>query len=147
MQKLSLSSNTGIKEWNIDSSTISIGKKLGSGSFGEVFKATWFEKQVAVKILFKQNLAEDSLDSFKREVEIMSKLRHPNVLLFIGACLELGNLMIVTELMARGSLSSLLGDGSNELSFKRKMKIAQQAGFVFLTYALFSFSLFSNFVF
>jgi hypothetical protein len=34
----------------------------------------------------------------------MTKLRHPNVLLFMGACTDPGNLLIVTEFMPRGSV-------------------------------------------
>lgn len=54
-------------------------------------------KEVAVKKLFKQDLDEKSLMDFRKEVEIMAQLRHPNVLLFMGACTEKGS-------MVRGSL-------------------------------------------
>lgn len=57
----------------------------------------------------------------------MSTLRHPNVLLFMGACTQPGNLLIVTELMPRGSVYDLLRDKRIKLSFKRKMLIAKDA--------------------
>jgi sterile alpha motif and leucine zipper-containing kinase AZK len=44
-----------------------------------------------------------------------SKLRHPNVLLFMGACTDTGHLMIVTELMPRGSVYDLLHDDKRAL--------------------------------
>jgi serine/threonine protein kinase len=66
-------------------------------------------------------------DDFRKEVAIMSTLRHPNVLLFMGACTQPGNLLIVTELMPRGSVYDLLRDRSLKLSLKRKMLFAKDA--------------------
>jgi serine/threonine protein kinase len=40
---------------------------------------------------------------FKKEVEIMAQLRHPNVLLFMGACTDPGDMAIVTELLTGGN--------------------------------------------
>jgi serine/threonine-protein kinase CTR1 len=66
-------------------------------------------------------------DDFRKEVAIMSTLRHPNVLLFMGACTQPGNLLIVTELMPRGSVYDLLRDRGLKLSLKRKMLFAKDA--------------------
>jgi len=38
----------------------------------------------------------------------MLNLRHPNLLLFMGACMEPGKICIVTEFMSRGSLHDLI---------------------------------------
>lgn len=115
-------------KWELEPDSIKVGKRLGSGAFGEVFKGKLFGKEVAVKKLLNQNLDPEALAAFKKEVAIMSKLRHPNVLLFMGACTVPGNLMIVTELMEKGSAYDLLHDKSVQLSFKRRMKMAKQAG-------------------
>jgi hypothetical protein len=55
----------------------------------------------------------------------LSKLRHPNVLLFMGAVCQPGNLIIVTEFMDKGSVYDLLRDKSLNppLTFKMKMKV------------------------
>jgi hypothetical protein len=50
-----------------------------------------------------------------------SKIFHPNVVLFMGACMEPGSLMIVTELMEKGNLESLLGDQKVTLSLFTRM--------------------------
>lgn len=76
-----------------------------------------------------QNIDAKKLADFKKEVEIMAKLRHPNVLLFMGAATQPGNLMIVTELMPKGSLRDLLHqkDAATKFTFKQRMQFAKQA--------------------
>lgn len=117
-----------LTDCNIDPNDITIDKELGHGAFGIVYRGKLFGKQVAVKKLINQQLDAETLSAFKKEVGIMSKLRHPNVLLFMGASLEPGNLMIVTELMPNGSIHDLLHSKEPvELSFKTRMKMAKQA--------------------
>ena len=48
------------------------------------------------------------LQEFKAEVGIMKRLKHPNVVLFMGACTQPPNLSIVTQFVPRGSLFRLL---------------------------------------
>ncbi len=78
-------------------------EKIGGGCFGSVYRGMCRGKEVAVKKLFKQDLDEKSLVDFKKEVEIMAQLRHPNVLLFMGACTDPGSMAIVTELLNGGN--------------------------------------------
>lgn len=113
--------------WQIDPSEVELGRKLGKGAFGTVFKGKLRGKEVAVKKLHVQDLDEDALEDFKAEVEIMSKLRHPNVVLFMGCCLQPGQYMMVTELMPKGSVYDLLRDKANPLSFKQRMAMARDA--------------------
>jgi sterile alpha motif and leucine zipper-containing kinase AZK len=114
----------GLETWDLNPGDIQLGKELGRGAYGTVFSATLRGQNVAVKKLNSQNIDEKKLADFKKEVEIMSKLRHPNVLLFMGACTQPGNLMIVTELMPKGSLRDLLKD--SKYTFKQRMQFAKQ---------------------
>lgn len=72
---------------------------IGEGVFGKVFKGRCRSCQVAVKVPMNQNLSTTELADFKREVAIVSSIFHPNVVLFMGACMQPGNIKMVTERM------------------------------------------------
>uniref|UniRef100_A0A1I7YVJ5 Raf homolog serine/threonine-protein kinase n=1 Tax=Steinernema glaseri TaxID=37863 RepID=A0A1I7YVJ5_9BILA len=72
-----------VEDWEICENYTIFGDKIGSGSYGTVFQGNWFGP-VAVK---KLNVCEPSpaqLQAFKNEVAVLKKIRHANVLLFMG---------------------------------------------------------------
>ena len=71
---------------------------LGSGGWGEVKVGIFRGTRVAVKSLHQLIVSEHYLQLFSREMDIASRVRHPNLLQFIGAT-RVGNPIIVTELM------------------------------------------------
>ena len=71
---------------------------LGRGGWGEVRVAHFHGLEVAAKVLHETIISEYNVSLFSREMNIASKIRHPNLLQFIGATTE-GNPMILTELM------------------------------------------------
>jgi len=84
----------------IPSEDIETSDFLGEGVYSEVYKGYIYGTQVAVKKFKNQGLDPAVLREIRKEVGIMRSLRHPNLLLFLGACTEKpGHLMIVTELM------------------------------------------------
>lgn len=50
-------------------------------------------------------------------------LRHPNIICFIGACIEPGKLAIITEFCALGTVYTIL-QNNNDLSWDKKLKLA-----------------------
>ncbi|KAF8117790.1 hypothetical protein N665_0008s0134 [Sinapis alba] len=74
-----------------------IKERVGAGSFGTVHRAEWHGSDVAVKILSIQDFHDDQFREFLREVAIMKRVRHPNVVLFMGAVTDRARLSIVTE--------------------------------------------------
>jgi hypothetical protein len=75
-------------------------KLIGGGGFGQVHEATWRGTPVAVKVLAASSQAENVqkaiLQEFAAEINMVSGMRHPNICLYIGACLEHPNRCIVT---------------------------------------------------
>ncbi|CAA7055818.1 unnamed protein product [Microthlaspi erraticum] len=108
----------------IDFSELEVGVSVGIGSTAQVFRGTWNGTDVAFKMFNQENLTEN-MDDFFNEVSIHRSLRHPNVVLFLGACTKPPQLSLVTEYMGKGSLYHLLHstDEIKKLSFKEKIKI------------------------
>jgi len=82
--------------------------RIGGGGFGQVWRAKWKGTPVAVKVLTGSAQAETVpkavLEEFIAEINMVSGMRHPNICLFMGACLDPPNRAIVTELCDNGSL-------------------------------------------
>lgn len=114
----------GIRELEIEWEDIDIGERIGQGSYGKVFRADWQGSDVAVKVFLEQDIKGDALNEFKAEIEMMRKLRHPNVVLLMGAVMRPPNLSIVTEFCPRGSLFRLLHRPNRELDEKRRIRMA-----------------------
>ncbi|GFP89600.1 serine/threonine-protein kinase ctr1 [Phtheirospermum japonicum] len=112
-------------EWNIDFSEITIGTRVGIGFFGEVFRGTWNGVEVAIKLFLEQDLNVENIEDFCNEISILSRIRHPNVILFLGACTTPPRLSLVTEYMEMGSLYFLIhGSGlKKKLSWQRRLKM------------------------
>ncbi|KAJ7958906.1 Protein kinase superfamily protein [Quillaja saponaria] len=98
-----------------------IKEQVGAGSFGTVHRAEWHGSDVAVKVLTVQDFHDDQLKEFLREVAIMKRVRHPNVVLFMGAVTKCPHLSIVTEYLPRGSLYRVIHrPASGEILDQRK---------------------------
>ena len=107
-------------EWEIDYNDIefeggvpSSKNRIGHGGFGEVFLGRYHGSLVAVKKLFNQDMMGKGLQDFRREVRILSRLRHPSIVLWLGACTQAPNLTIVLEYMEKGSLHQFLHRTTN----------------------------------
>ncbi|KAK3161548.1 hypothetical protein QOZ80_1BG0078480 [Eleusine coracana subsp. coracana] len=113
------------EEWNIDFSEITIGTRVGIGFFGEVFRGIWNGTDVAIKVFLEQDLTTENMEDFCNEIYILSRLRHPNVILFLGACITPPHLSMVTEYMEMGSLYYLIhmSGQKKKLSWRRRLKI------------------------
>ncbi|XP_057548004.1 serine/threonine-protein kinase EDR1-like isoform X5 [Amaranthus tricolor] len=113
------------EEWNIDFSELTVGTRVGIGFFGEVFRGIWNGTDVAIKVFLEQDLTSENMEDFCNEIAILSRLRHPNVILFLGACTKPPRLSMVTEYMEMGSLYYLihLSGQKKKLSWRRRFKM------------------------
>lgn len=98
--------DTWRQQWAVDFSGIVFGPRIGAGGFGEVYKCKWDNTMVAVKTL--QKIEDDDpqavMAEFMVEMKLMSKLRHNNVVSFLGASIASPHLAIILEFMPGGSL-------------------------------------------
>ena len=74
------------------------GPELGRGAWATVSVARFRGAQVAVKRIHNQLVSRHNIQLFRREMNMAAKLRHPNLVQFIGATVE-GDMMIVMEFM------------------------------------------------
>jgi serine/threonine protein kinase len=115
--------------WRIQRHEVTVGRRLGSGAFGDVFEALYRGINVAVKVLREW---EDSRSNqeFEREILFMQTVRHPNIVLFLGSGSSAGNKepFLVLEYMSRGSLRDVLYNVDEiDLSLNRKLNFAMDA--------------------
>lgn len=94
--------------FRINESELKVGAKLGIGSFGVVHRAKWNDTDVAFKTMHADEMNDDTVNAFAEEIRMMRALRHPNIVLFIGAVIQPNRMGIVSELMKRGNLEQLL---------------------------------------
>jgi len=101
-------------------------RKIGEGGYGPVYKCYLDHTPVAIKVLRPD--AAHGRSQFLQEVEILSCIRHPNMVLLLGACPEYG--CLVYEFMANGSLDDRLfcRGGSPPLSWQLRFRIAAEIG-------------------
>ena len=96
--------------WIVESNEIQLTEQeLGRGGWATVKVAEFRGLQVAAKCLHSIIISDYNRQLFVREMSIAAKLRHPNLIQFIGATLE-GEPVILTELMAT-SLRAVLEQG------------------------------------
>ncbi|XP_011002967.1 PREDICTED: U-box domain-containing protein 35-like [Populus euphratica] len=101
-------------------------RKIGEGGYGPVYKGYLDHTSVAIKVLRPD--AAQGRSQFQQEVEVLCCIRHPNMVLLLGACPEYG--CLVYEFMANGSLEDRLFCRGNTppLSWQLRFRIAAEIG-------------------
>ncbi|CAL5086776.1 unnamed protein product [Urochloa decumbens] len=110
--------------WEIDPRLLKFEQKLASGSFGDLYHGTYCSQDVAIKVLKPERVSVDMLREFAQEVYIMKKVRHKNVVQFIGACTRPPILCIVTEFMHGGSIFDFLYNRRGNFQLPDVIRIA-----------------------
>uniref|UniRef100_A0A8B9JLH4 RAF proto-oncogene serine/threonine-protein kinase n=1 Tax=Astyanax mexicanus TaxID=7994 RepID=A0A8B9JLH4_ASTMX len=110
--------------WEIDASEVVLHSRIGSGSFGTVYKGKW-HGDVAVKILKVTDPTPEQFQAFRNEVAVLRKTRHVNILLFMGYMTK-DNLAIVTQWCEGSSLYKHLHVQETNLQMFQLIDIARQ---------------------
>ncbi|XP_075041604.1 serine/threonine-protein kinase A-Raf [Mixophyes fleayi] len=88
--------------WEVNPSEVTVLKRIGTGSFGTVFRGKW-HGDVAVKVLKVTNPTSEQIQAFKNEMQVLRKTRHVNILLFMGFMTR-PNFAIITQWCEGSSL-------------------------------------------
>lgn len=111
---------------NLDPSCLKTLDQVGEGYFAEVYRADYSGTTVAMK-RFRTPVGQsepdhDFIEVFKLELGHLCQLRHPNIVMLIGACISPTSL--ITEYCENGNLFEMLKDKNRTLSWPQRVQMA-----------------------
>ena len=109
---------------NIEFSEIEIGEKIGGGGVGVIYNGWYRGEAVALKTLFDTRIGEDLKREYMDELLVMSKLKHSNIVTFLGACMKPPNLCFVMEKCDCSLYQLLYGQERENFSSKECIAMA-----------------------
>ncbi|CAL1397989.1 unnamed protein product [Linum trigynum] len=101
-------------EFSVDMSKLFLGLKFAHGAHSRLYHGLYNDEPVAVKMIREPDddengaLAVRLKSQFDREVCLLSRLRHPNVIRFVAACKKPPVYCVITEYLPEGSLRAYL---------------------------------------
>ncbi|RHZ75305.1 hypothetical protein Glove_216g200 [Diversispora epigaea] len=117
---------------NVEDYDININNPIGYGASAIVYGATYkpLSKKVAVKMIDLDHFERNQIDEVRRETQLMSLSKHPNVLRVYGSFVNESKLFIATPYMSAGSCSDIMKtsypDGFEEAVIATILKQALQ---------------------
>lgn len=113
------------EKWMIDFEELDISHKINNGSQADILEATWRNSVIAIKKprKYKVQLLINNIT----EINILSSLRHPNLVQFMGLSFNLQFLPhIIMEKINGNTLQIMLSDKNNSLNSRRKQNIMSE---------------------
>ncbi|XP_054723913.1 tyrosine-protein kinase Fer-like [Uloborus diversus] len=115
------------ERWELNNDDVELIEKIGSGNFGDVYRAQLENyREVAVKTCHV-NLPDAQKRNFLQEGRILMDYNHPNIVKFIGICVQKHPIMIVMELVPGGSLLNFLQKHNESLTLNQLLSFCIDA--------------------
>lgn len=102
---------------------LELADNIGTGGYGTVYKGKWLGNIVAVKKF--HSMTPKMMSVFQHEVKILNKLRHPNIVLFLGATIPPDECCVIMEYVPSGSLYTLIHEQDIKLKPSQIVRIAK----------------------
>jgi len=108
-QQTRLSVSSG-DDYSMNASDYKLEEAIGYGSSAVVYFSTYLltQTQVAIKIIDLDRFEKNQIDTLRREIQVMSLCRHPNLLGVLASFVQESQLWIVTPFLGAGSCLDLL---------------------------------------
>lgn len=120
----SKSESKGDAGWKqIQFSEIELGDRIGGGGIGVIYNGWYKSEPVALKTLFDTRVSEDLKQQYMDELLVMSRVKHSNIVKFLGACMTPPNLFFVME-MCNGSLFDVLHTERERITEREAIRMA-----------------------
>uniref|UniRef100_H3GYJ1 Protein kinase domain-containing protein n=1 Tax=Phytophthora ramorum TaxID=164328 RepID=H3GYJ1_PHYRM len=106
----------------IPSSAVSRNQILATGSFGKVYRAWWSNSDVVLKEIVIRSDAD--MKRFRREANVWSDNKHPNIVHFYGANDRHEPYFIISEYASNGELLEYLGKEGRGIVWRKILEVA-----------------------
>lgn len=105
--------------------------QIGQGGFSVIKVGKWRSTDVAIKIIVDPVITDDLISEVRNEVQMLSILRHPKIVMLMGMCSKTSNMAIVFEYLPKGCLFDVLHTTATDISQEQRLKIAYDIAGIF----------------